>query len=49
MMPDEWIPYLLHRLGVKKDSLLESIIMISLFPLMIIIIWQFFNFDEFIT
>ena len=25
MMPDEWIPYLLNRMGVAKDSLLEAI------------------------
>ena len=25
MMPDEWIPYLLNKMGVAKDSLLEAI------------------------
>jgi len=27
MMTDEWIPYLLNKIGIKKDSLTESIIM----------------------
>ena len=47
MMPDEWIPYLLRRLGVKEDSLLEALIIISLFPLIIIIMLQFFIYDTF--
>lgn len=28
MMPDEWIPYLLHKIGVAKDSALEAICII---------------------
>lgn len=28
MMPDEWIPYLLNKMGVAKDSLLEAICII---------------------
>ena len=42
MMPDEMIPYLLQKLGVKKDSKLEALIILSLFPILIIIMLQFF-------
>lgn len=42
MMPDEMIPYLLRKLGVRKDSLLEALIILSLFPILIIIMLQFF-------
>lgn len=42
MMPDEMIPYLLRKLGVKEDSLLEALIILSLFPILIIIMLQFF-------
>ena len=28
MMPDEWIPHLLNKMGVAKDSILEAICMI---------------------
>lgn len=38
MLPDQWIPYFLNKIGIKKDSLLEALIMISLFPLFIILI-----------
>lgn len=48
-MPDEWIPYLLRRLGIKKDSLLEAIIMLSLFPIFVITVFYFFNLDDFTT
>jgi len=30
-MPHDYIPYLLHKLGVKKDSILEGIIIIIMF------------------
>lgn len=42
MMPDEWIPYLLNKLGVAKDSLLEALIILSLYPLLVILILQFY-------
>lgn len=45
MMPDEMIPYLLQKLGIKKDSLLEALIILSLFPILIIIVLQFFIYD----
>lgn len=47
MMPDELIPYLLQRLGIKKDSLTEALIMMSLFPIVIFIMLQFFIHDTF--
>jgi hypothetical protein len=34
MMPHDYIPYLLHKLGVKEDSLLEGIVIIIIFLLM---------------
>lgn len=42
MMPDEWIPYLLNRMGIEKDSLLEALIILSLYPLLVILILQFY-------
>jgi len=42
MMPDQWIPYFLNKIGIKKDSLLEALIMISLFPLFIILMLTLF-------
>ena len=42
MMPDEWIPYLLNKIGVSKDSLLEALIVLSLYPLLVILILQFY-------
>jgi len=42
MMPDEWIPYLLNRMGIPKDSLLEALIISSLYPLLVILILQFY-------
>jgi len=42
MMPDQWIPYFLNKIGIKKDSLLEALIMISLFPLFIILMLNLF-------
>jgi hypothetical protein len=42
MMPDEWIPYLLNRMGIPKDSLLEALIILSLYPLLVILILQFY-------
>ena len=38
MMPDKWIPYLLNKMGVTKDSLLEALIILSLYPLLVILI-----------
>lgn len=42
MLPDEWIPYLINKIGIEKDSLMEALIMISLVPLTVIIILGFF-------
>lgn len=28
MMPDEWIPHLLHKIGIAKDSALEALCII---------------------
>ena len=42
MMPDEWIPYLLNRMGIEKDSLLAALIILSLSPLLVILILQFY-------
>lgn len=44
MMPDEWIPFILRKIGVEKDSFLEGIIVLTLFPLMVgIFLWIFLN------
>ena len=42
MMPDEWIPYFLNKVGVQKDSLLEALIILSLYPILVILILQFY-------
>ena len=42
MMPDKWIPYLLNRMGIEKDSLVEALIILSLYPLLVILILQFY-------
>jgi len=42
MLPDHWIPYLINKMGIEKDSLMEALIMISLFPLTIILVLGFF-------
>ncbi len=42
MLPDQWIEYFLHKIGIKKDSLLEALIMVSLFFLIIILMLSFF-------
>ena len=49
MMTDEWIPYLLNRIGIKKDSLTESIIMLLLLIVMVILCFYVFieNFEDY--
>lgn len=49
MMTDEWIPYLLNRIGIKKDSLTESIIMLLMWPVIVIICLYIFieNFEDY--
>jgi transposase len=42
MLPDQWIPYLINKMGIEKDSLMEALIMISLLPLIVILILGFF-------
>lgn len=42
MMPDEWIPYLLNKMGVAKDSLLEALIVLSFYPLFVVLVLQFY-------
>ena len=42
MMPDEWIPCLLNKIGVPKDSLLEALIILLLYPILVILILQFY-------
>ena len=49
MMPDEWIPHLLRKMGVKEDSFLEAIIVLTIFPLMVgIALWIFLNDSSYI-
>ena len=44
MMPDEWIPYLLRKMGVREDSFLEGIIVITVSALMTgTLLWIFLN------
>jgi len=38
MMPDEWIPYLLNKMGIPKDSLLEALIILLFYPLLVILV-----------
>lgn len=43
-MPDEWIPYLLRKIGVEKDSFLEAIIVLMISALMTgTLLWIFIN------
>ena len=50
MMPDEWIPYLLQKMGVKKDSFLEAMIVITISALMTgTFLWIFLNDSSYIS
>jgi hypothetical protein len=43
-MPDEWIPFLLRKIGVEEDSFLEAIIVIMISALMTgTLLWIFIN------